>query len=92
MPTYQVTLQRRTWLTDRPHNPFLCRIGDGSGAPSSYTTVREWTFKARSEKHVRELYQEAKDKHLDQVIGFELVGIKKIATPAAANTESEETK
>lgn len=82
MPWFKVTLQKRTWLTSRPSNPFTRKLKSDNAAPESFTTLREWTFQAKSRADVERLYEEAKAQGIEQVRGFELANIERVPKPA----------
>ncbi len=81
MPTYRVILTKREWTGgDTWINPFNRRIPDSDLlSPSGWITrKREWIFDADSPEHVKQLYEEAVELKLEQLIGFELASIKEI--------------
>lgn len=78
MPMFRVTAERPCGPPPGHHsrNPFL--IGDIFNLPPMRVVCRTWEFQARSEKQVRELFEEAKRLDIDNVRGFHLTTIERI--------------
>lgn len=82
MPMYKVTLSKRIWTggydTNIFFNPFKARLKD-LDTPSGWSTkYKEWTFEAKNHKHVIELYREAKDQNISNVVGYDLWRIEEV--------------
>ena len=77
MPLYRVQLVRRVPLVKMPSNPFSAHLDVLKPIPCR-DTYREWEFKARSEKHVRRLFEEAQKQRVNNVVGFEIHSIERV--------------
>lgn len=72
MPLFRVKLIRHD---TRFRNSFLRCIGIYGRTQS---TIRMWEFEAKDEVEVRKFYNEAKERNLPHVRGFELCSIEEI--------------
>jgi hypothetical protein len=77
MPQFRVALERLARTEDQPHNPFEC--GDAIKARWRRSVlVREWVMDANDEEHVNRLLDEARQRDVPGVRGFNLRSIERI--------------